>query len=69
MDSVPLPPLIKIFNFDKNISYNYSTISFNVNEDIDLNNFLRRADIINREKKIFYVSLKSKDSDLFFVVV
>nr|YP_010882384.1 hypothetical chloroplast RF1 [Lonicera tatarinowii]WID87383.1 hypothetical chloroplast RF1 [Lonicera tatarinowii] len=39
-------------NKKKNLSYN-STIHklFNVNEDIDLNNFLRRANIIDSDKK------------------
>nr|YP_010203732.1 hypothetical protein RF1 [Lonicera x heckrottii]YP_010469511.1 Ycf1 protein [Lonicera periclymenum]UAM95761.1 hypothetical protein RF1 [Lonicera x heckrottii]UVF33139.1 Ycf1 protein [Lonicera periclymenum] len=39
-------------NKKKNLSYNYTIHKlFNVNEDIDLNNFLRRANIIDRDKK------------------
>nr|YP_009558336.1 photosystem I assembly protein Ycf1 [Lonicera ferdinandi]AZZ06222.1 photosystem I assembly protein Ycf1 [Lonicera ferdinandi] len=39
-------------NKKKNLSYNYTIHKlFNVNEDIDLNNFLRRANIIDSDKK------------------
>nr|URQ21465.1 hypothetical chloroplast RF19 [Symphoricarpos orbiculatus] len=39
-------------NKKKKISYNYTIHKlFNFNEDIDLNNFLRRANIIDRDKK------------------
>nr|WCO11684.1 hypothetical chloroplast RF19 [Lonicera angustifolia var. myrtillus] len=39
-------------NKKKNLSYNYTIHKFfNVNEDIDLNNFLRRANFIDSDKK------------------